>query len=170
MLVKIALLVVLIFIAYQDFRYREIHFVLFLLLSIFFFIDGNTYIAISKYLLNILYNMIFVLAQFLFVYIFYAIRGYGIKSLVIDIIGIGDILFIFILSLAFPWQSFFLYYVGGLIFALSVWLLLKHSGIIKSKFIPFAGLLSLYCALLLIFEFLLPQYNRFGNDLLKLIL
>jgi len=114
--------------------------------------------------------MIFVSTQFLFVYIFYKIRGYGLKALVVDIIKIGDILFIFILSLAFPWQSFFLYYIGGLFFTLSIWLLFKHSGIIKNELIPFAGLLSVYCAILLFFEFLLPQYDRFGNDLLKLVL
>ena len=170
MLIKISALAVLILIAYQDFRYREIHIALFLMVSVFFFIDGQSNMPFLKYLLNVSYNMIFVLAQFLFVYVFYAIRGYGFKSLATDIIGTGDILFIVILSLAFPWQSFFLYYIGGLVFTLLIWLLLKYSGTVRNKLIPFAGLLSVYCALLLVFEFLLPDCGRFDSELLKLLL
>ena len=170
MLIKIPALAVLIWIAYQDFRYREIPMALFLLIFIFFFIDGQSNMPFLKYLLNVFYNMIFVSVQLVFVYIFYAIRGYGFKSLIADIIGTGDIVFIFILSLAFPWQSFFLYYVGGLLFSLLIWLFFRHLGINKNKFIPLAGLLSIYCALFLIFELFLPNCGRFDNELLKLLL
>lgn len=168
MAVKIASLAVLILIAYQDFRYRAIDLALFLLLSVFFFVDGQRNTPLIEYVLKVLYNMIFVSVQFIVVYVFYAIRGYGFKLIVTGIIGAGDILFIYILSLAFSWQGAFLYYIGGLLFSLLVWLLLKYSGMINNELIPLAGLLSVYCTLLLIFELLLPEYGRFGNELLKL--
>jgi len=166
MLVKIPAIVVLTLIAYHDFKHREIYWALFLFIALFFFIDGQTNMPLNEYLLNTLYNIIFVSVQFLFVYLFYRIRGIDFKSLINNIIGLGDILFITIMSLAFPWQSFLLYYIGGLVFTLFVWLCFKF----KNNLIPFAGLLSIYCAIILILEFLLPQYERFSNELLKLLL
>ena len=170
MLIKLLLLAVLILIAYQDFKYREIHWALFLVIAVFFFIDGQTNMPFNKYLLNTLYNMIFVLLQFVFVYVFYLIRGHSFKSLFTNIIGVGDCLLISILTLAFSWHGFLLYYIGGLFFTLLIWLFVKNLKMANNKLIPFAGLLSIYCVLLVILEFFLPNYGRFGNESLKIFI
>lgn len=170
MLFKIFACITMTAIAYQDFKYRAIHWLLFLFISIFLTIDGLKTISFTQYILNISFNILLIFLQFALLYLYYFFQGKNLKSIFFNIIGEGDILFIVILSLAFSWHSFLFYYILGLLFSVITWLLLKYSGIIHSELIPFAGLMAIFCTLLLIIEIIVPDFERFSDGIFKLFL
>lgn|ERR1035437_3757971 len=170
MLIKILACLVMLAIAYQDFKYRAIHWLLFLLICVLFIIDALTSMSLIQYAKNVYYNLILIVFQLTLLYLFYVIKGRNLKSILNKIIGTGDVLFILLLSLFFSWHSFLFYYIGGLVFSIIIWLLLKHLLIIEEEFVPFAGLMAVFCILIIIIELILPVYDRFNDSIFKLII
>ena len=170
MLIKILACLVMLAIAYQDFKYRTIHWFLFLLICVLFIIDALTSMSLILYAKNVYCNLILIAFQFSLLCSFYVIKGRNLKLIVNKIIGTGDILFILLLSLFFSWHSFLFYYIGGLVFSIIIWLLLKHILIIEEEFVPFAGLMAVFCILIIIVELIIPLYNRFNDSILKFLI
>jgi hypothetical protein len=156
-------------IAYQDFRYRAIHWFLFLSLAFLLVLDGLNSHPANQYGLSVIFNIILILLQFTILFLFYHIRGRSIRSLLNTTIGSGDIIFIFSLSLAFSWQNFLFYYIGAMIFSILAWLILRTILHPKSELIPFAGLMSVFCFILFLIELMVPGFTRFSNDLFMMI-
>jgi hypothetical protein len=170
MLIKFLACITLAIIAYQDFRYRAIHWLLFLFVSVLFIIDGLLTVQLIQYVFNIIFNILLIMIQFLMLYLFYIYRGRNLKTIVSSFIGVGDIIFILILSLAFSWQNFLFYYIGSLIFSIIIWFVLKQFSMVKGELVPFAGLMAIFFILVLIIELIIPVYGRFNDHIYKVVL
>jgi len=148
----IILLVLSVFIIYEDFSNRMIN----VYVLLFFFLNNIMYWFINfRNYQNLILNFLFILF-ILFVLKFYTFLTK--KPITDDLIyglGIGDILFFISLSPLFSSLDFFVFFETGLIFSLIIYFLLRKKW--KEKHIPLAGLISLY----LIFFFTVINFNLF---------
>lgn len=101
----------------SDIRLREVN-VLWLLL---FGITQLYFNGIS----NIAFNILIVLFMLLGMY-GYIIFRHGYKSKLTDYFGVGDILFLFSLTAAFPIREYTYFLIIGFIFSIVCWLLPTH--------------------------------------------
>jgi hypothetical protein len=157
-------------IAYQDFRYRAIHWLLFLTLALLFFIDGASSQSLKTYELGVVLNIAIIFLQFSVLVLFYLFKGKKLNDIVNKTIGSGDIVFIFILAFAFPWQCFLFYYISAMLFSILAWLPVGRFFSSKENLIPFAGLMSLFCFLLIGCELIVPGYDRFNVYIFRFLL
>lgn len=137
---KILLILSLASILYQDIKERAVWWFLF---PIFFIISGFLHFKesiFSLFFLNISFNFIAVVIIFFcsFLYSRFKMKVNFLQ----DAIGLGDLLFFFGLSLAFPTGSFAVILVFSLIFSLALHVAL--SGKQQIKTVPLAGYSSLF--------------------------
>ena len=157
-------------IAYQDFRYRAIHWLLFLTLGLLFFIDGVFSQSFQIYELGVVLNIVILLLQFSVLLLFYSFKGKKLNDVINKTIGAGDIVFIFILALGFSWQCFLFYYISAMLFSILVWLSVGRLFCRKNDLVPFAGLMSLFCFFLIVCELIVPGYDRFNDYIFRFLL
>lgn len=159
---KIFMIIVLLMIAIQDFRTREIYWWLFPILGALIITDAILRISFQSVLREAFYNFIFLASQGSLLVTWCLVSGKspsGIK----DSIGLGDILFLLIMVFGFSSINFILIYVAGLIFSLTVWIAAAFMLKPKTNTIPLAGLLSIFTCIILVAENFHTGINRFCN-------
>lgn len=137
---KIILLTGLSIILYQDVKERAVWWFLF---PIFGTIAGYLHFITSVpdfFLLNVLINMAVVGLIFLFSF-FYAHLKMKV-SFFKEAIGLGDILFYFVLTLAFPTEAFIVVLVFSMIFSLVLHTFVSRKQ--QNTTVPLAGYASLF--------------------------
>jgi hypothetical protein len=151
---------------YQDFRYRAVVWIIFpaLFISIYSFmaVSQNYQYALQCFVINSL----FVFFQFALIYLFYRVKGIKFKNVTRDYIGWGDILFILVVTPAFPIQIFIIYLVSGYFLTLIVFLTLrylipKYTSI--HQLIPLAGTMAIWFLALKTIEYLFPLIFCYVN-------
>lgn len=166
LLINICTIAILMIVAIEDFRIREIHWILFPILAIFFFIDGILNMAPGDYLIESFYNLVFLSFQGFFLVLYYRLKGIPLKKYVNSSIGSGDLLYLLILILAFPHINFVVFYISGLLFSLSMWLWIRIFLKKKQNMLPLTGFLALFTALIQIFDLLPFDFNRYNDHFL----
>jgi hypothetical protein len=129
---------------YQDFKERKVTAYLFLILAVSGGYIHYTTQYLEVYVLNLLFNFSGLLLL-LFVLIIYT--KFILKKKLNDAIGLGDILFFFVLGISFPTATFLVILSSSLIFSLSIFLVLKPR--LKEKTVPLAGLQALFLIVLI---------------------
>lgn len=136
----------LVFISYTDFRERKVF-----LINLFICFLSITYIHFKKtavfevYIYTILLNacIVVVILSILFLY-----SRFKLQQKLSNVLGLGDILFFFILASGFPTVSFLIIFVISLVFSLILYLVLQT--ILKSNTVPLAGLQSVFLLFILV--------------------
>lgn len=141
--IKIIFLGILIGLVYQDFKERKVTAYLFLILAV-----SGGYIHYETqyfevYVLNLLLNFCGLLILVLVLMIYTKLI---LKKRLNEAIGLGDILFFFVMAVSFPTVTFLILLSTSLIFSLSLFLLFKSK--LKDKTVPLAGLQALFLVLL----------------------
>ena len=156
MLLLFSQIAVLATVAYQDFKSRAIAWylpILLLLLSVLSYaINGVS--TPTDWLLSV----IFLLSQFVLVYLYFSIKNRTLKLPFMDhLLGWGDVLFLLVMVPFFSFNKFVLYYSMSLVFALSAHLLFRWRARHKEQevqaFIPLLGWLGLFFIGVLVFEY-----------------
>lgn len=136
---KICLFFTLLSIFIQDFKYREVYWLLFpvvALISAILYFHNTTK---ELFLYNLTLNTSFVLLLIAFIFLY---SKYKMKISVKNTFGLGDALLFVALTVALPSSSFIVLFVFSLIFSLFLHLLLKQFS--KYKTVPLAGNMSLF--------------------------
>lgn len=131
------ILLVSAFILYQDVKYRQIHFLLPVILL------GIGFASIPGSGFNFFTNMIFVTVNLLGVTLYYFIKTKQLINLINTHIGIGDIVYFIAIAPFFTLQQYVFFFTGGLIFSLLLFVLLKKIRPTEQT-VPLAGFLSIY--------------------------
>lgn len=140
-----AITIILLAIAYQDFKDRAVYWWLY---AILFLVLGSTVLLLKTFNLEvILINLSFLIVQYLGVIFYFSIKKRKLTLLLLEEIGLGDILYIFTIALFLPNLDFLLVYGVGLFSAL-IWFLTMIL-IKKQATIPLAGIFSLVQIILL---------------------
>lgn len=128
-------------IVYQDFKSRSI---LWFLPLIIFLISLSHGVRSNENILNdILLSVAFLVLQLTAVLLYLAIKNKTLKiNLTEDYLGLGDVLFFLAITPLYPFQTFLLVIVIGLIFSLIGHLIV--SKITHDSTVPLAGWMSIF--------------------------
>jgi len=152
-IVRIIFILLLLFITFQDFRYKAVSWILFP----FGFVASITItyfeIPVSELLFNSLINFLFIAFQMAVILVFSWIKFRQLKNIFSQVFGLGDLLFLIMICPLFSPVNFVFFYILSLAFSLSVYLFLKYFKFYTDSKIPLAGLQSFFLAILFISNF-----------------
>jgi hypothetical protein len=143
------LLIPLIAIIYEDFKYRAIHWWWLITISVMSFFLKDVYLNV------VILNLSFICIQLLGVTLYFSIKHGRFINLTNSFIGIGDILFFLSISFCLNPLEFIHFHIYSMIFALIGYTILKK--IIEPKYttIPLAGWMSIFLSICVIIDWLL---------------
>ena len=137
--------IVLVTIFIQDFRERLVSVVLFpalLILTVLWFVlIENTGIDLAK-------NLLFLCILFLGTTLYFSIKNKALTNLLSDNFGMGDVLFLMVITPLFAAQNMVLFIISGMTISLLTHLIVRHLNQNTEKTIPLAGYLSAYLTIL----------------------
>lgn len=133
----------LLFIIYEDFKYRAIHWIWLALFTILILV------LLPFNFLNVTFNLFLIGVQLLGVTIYFSLKSRKWINITKDFLGIGDILFFLPLCLLFTPENFIWFFISSLIFTLIGYLTQQNISPQKNKTIPLAAWMSI--ALIIVF-------------------
>ncbi|TQM50853.1 hypothetical protein BDE36_2617 [Arcticibacter tournemirensis] len=146
MLIKTLLMTCLLFIFYQDMRYRAVSWFAFpLLLVLLVYISAGS-APVESLLMDRVFNLSFLLLQLGILTVYFSVKQRKIVNITRGLLGWGDILFLLCLAFYLSPVNYVVFYVGSLIVALLISLLsLMKNEPAKNK-VPLAGVQALLFA------------------------
>lgn len=152
LLLKTWTLLVLVLIFVEDLRYRAVHWSLFAQLALCLGVVGILCARKSVFFTDSALNLGFLAAQGLGLLVYLFLRERRWVNPLQTSIGLGDVLFLLISTLAFSLPNFIVYIISGLLFSLMAYgcLLLVHRR--AQRTVPMAGFMALYMGLWLVLE------------------
>ncbi len=144
----ILLITTLLFVLYFDVRKRKIHVILPIL--IFCFAIFINYTSNDLQLINILFNVGFLIINILGLTLYFSLKTKALFNPIDRAIGLGDIVFFVAITPLFEFKTFVLFFIAGLLFSLFLHLILLLFK--KMKTIPLAGYLSLFLAISIVVQ------------------
>lgn len=149
----ISILGILLFVFYQDVKYRQIHIVLPILifLNSFYFLTKKNFINYQI----LLYNVIFVVLTISLLVIYMSIKNKSFLNPFANYFGLGDLMFFIAITPLFITYNYILYFIFSMVF--SAVLQSLFSKVMNAKTVPLAGFSALFLILIitkdLIFSF-----------------
>jgi hypothetical protein len=135
----------LLYLTYQDWKNRSVYWIIFPVLFVL-----NLYLNyIPTVYIDFLLNISIVLLQLTSIIIYLKIKGLRLSELFSKYFGFGDLLFLVVLSLSFKVDTFLIFNIVSLVFAILFSLMLKL------KSIPFAGIQSFFLSVYIIYNHLI---------------
>jgi hypothetical protein len=162
LLLKIAIVLILVYIIYQDFKYLSVLWWFFPILIVLSFIDGYININRQLYLYYILANIAFVCFLCFSLTVYFSIKQKKIINILQNHIGIGDIFFFFFLAFSFEPSNFILFLSVSSFFSLVLFFVLKRTLNYKIRYLPLAGILSIFYIVLVVFN-IISGYSSFSS-------
>ncbi len=162
--ITILLLIVLLLISYQDFRFQAVSWILFLAgfgLILFNSVSENTLLNLF---INASGNTILVFFQLGIIYLYsrFKLKKQNIFK---SVFGFGDLLFLIMIIPLFSPLNFIVFFLCSVIFSLIGYFLLKAFKIYKNERVPLAGLQSLFLIIVLISQFFI-KFNLYNDYLI----
>ena len=156
--------------SWQDFRSRQIAWWLLPILAAALFLSSLQKNSASEIGIGFSFNITFLCIQFLFVWIWFSLKQKKLSKIIDTQIGLGDVLFMICIALAFSPANFMVFYTVGMIATLLVTITVKlFKATIKSE-IPLAGALAIPLIALCSWKIMDPSKNFYNDDWLTLFL
>jgi hypothetical protein len=144
---SLLILLILVMVAWQDFKYRAITWLYFPLLALFIVLE--IYFATGQFFGFFFFiNLLFVIIQLLLITLYLSLKKREFIRIWHNYLGIGDIYFFVILCLIFSPVNFILFYLLSLVLSVAIATAMQVSGN-SFRLIPLAGIQSVLLALLL---------------------
>ena len=147
---KILLLVILLFIIYQDFRFQAVSWIFFLIGFVFTITLSVKVNSLSDLFFNLSINALFVLFQISIIYLFSWIKYKERRNIFKSVFGFGDLLFLIMIIPLFSPLNFIVFFIASIIFSLLVYSIINRLRIYKKQRVPLAGLQSLFLSIVII--------------------
>lgn len=140
---QIILVIMLLFVIYQDLNTRTIHVIL--PISVFVIALGINYYNLHLNMETVLPNLLFVLVNIVGLILYTSLKSQKVTNPINKTLGIGDVVFFIAITPMFNLKPFILFFILGLIFSL---LIHTISCIFRNiKTIPLAGYFALFLIL-----------------------
>ncbi len=163
-ILNIVILILLLFVAIQDFLYRKIVWVAFPLLFLLFLTSGIIQIGLKPLSGFFLINIGFLVLQLFLITIYYSLKNKRIFNIVNTSLGIGDILFFVILALSFSPPNFIFFLIVILLAILVIYSLFLTFNQVQNKHVPLAGGLAFALLLLVLLETITDRCYRYDDS------
>jgi hypothetical protein len=148
---QILIVLTLLWIIMQDFRYRAVYWFLFPLLAVSLFVYKTLlWQSILTPATDVLYNMGFLFAQLFLLSAYFSFRQKRWVNITRELLGWGDILFLTSVAFYCGALTYVAFYVGSLFSVVVIWVIWKAVAS-KEKQIPLAGLQALLFCVLFVF-------------------
>lgn len=144
MLFKVLLVLLLLFLFYQDLRYRAVYWFLFPVLLILIMLIAKQQISLQQILINSLYSLAFILIQLFLLSLYFSFKHKKIIDITTHHLGWGDILFLLVVAFYFSPLNYIAFYVASLATVLLLSLVLMVKERTATLKIPLAGLQALF--------------------------
>jgi hypothetical protein len=159
------ILIVLIGITWQDYKFRAVYWWFFLLLIVGLGAFKSITVGVATMALDFGYNLIFLTVQFVLLFVYFGIKQGKPVNIFINLFGLGDLFFLISIAAYFSLFNFITYYVASLCFVVILSFVKELFIKAKNKKIPLAGEQSiLLAALLLATQFNLTIDTWFINN------
>ncbi len=161
-LLKIFGMGILTLIAFQDFTKKAILWILFPTGFIVFLVSGLLEMQAVEYLKNVLLNFLFVLTLLALLVLYFSIKRKKPTNIIDSYFGLGDLLFLGILSTVFSTVNFILFLTGSFLFILLIYTI--FNAVRSNKKIPLAGLLAIILVGVMLTDILTGRINLLSNQ------
>jgi hypothetical protein len=150
-IIFVALLICLLFLFYQDWKYRSIHVFLpiLILFSSYFIIKHENKLSNKIILLN----LFFFLITLSILIIYMSIKNKQFLNPLQNYFGFGDLLFYISITPLFDLKNYVLFFILSMIFAICLQFILGKK--MKHNTVPLAGFSALFLFIILVMDFLL---------------
>jgi len=162
LLLKIFGMGILIVIAWQDLTQKAILWILFPLGFIVFLVSGLLEIETGEYLKNVLLNFLFILTLLALLVLYFSVKHKKPVNIIDWYFGLGDLLFLGILSTVFSTVNFILFLIGSLLFTLLIYTI--FNAVQSNKKIPLAGLMAIILVGVMLTDMLTGRINLLSNQ------
>ena len=148
----------------QDIRTRSIHWSVLLILLVALGLDSVVSNGFQTAISMTLNNSLFLLVQGAFLVLYYILREKPLKSIINVSLGAGDILLLFIVTVAFSLFNFIFFYLLSLIFSILVWTLVRFFIKLSDRSVPLAGLISAWLIVVIIADTTFMEIDRYNDS------
>lgn len=145
MILLIGLLICLLFIIWQDFKFRQIHVVLPILVFGFSYFLTDYFTQNVK---NLLFNVLFLSITLFVLFAYISIKKKSIVNPFKHYFGLGDLLFFLAITPLFTTYNYILFFILALLFSILMQVTLKKW--IKKDSVPLAGLVSVFLVFIIL--------------------
>lgn len=150
--------------SWQDFRTRRISGWLLPVLALVLFLSAFQKNSMREIGIGFSLNLTFLCIQFLFVWIWFSLKQRKFSKLIDTQIGLGDVLFMMCIALAFSPANFMLFYVAGMIGTLVVTLVVRSTMANHKSEIPLAGAIAIPLIVLCAWKLADPSANFYNDE------
>jgi len=159
MLLNTCLIMMLLYLLYQDWRYRAVYWALFPLLLCLFVSYTLRASTLTGLLENSLYNLAFIASQLIFLSLYFSIKYKRWVNITRQHLGLGDVLFLICAAFCFSPCNYFAFYIISLLGSalLALFMLARNRG--KGWTVPLAGLQALFLALTLLADWNIEKFS-----------
>lgn len=168
--INICLILFLMLISFQDFKQREISWILIPLCSLALLFRATQFAAYDIILKNTLLNITFVALQLLLLTIYMSIKNKKAVNILREHLGLGDVLFFVVLCIAFSPINFIVFYVISMMATLIGFVAYTAISSQKAKEIPLAGAMASFLVIAILIDKTTTHLNFYDDaNLLNII-
>jgi len=159
------------YLAYQDWQYRAVSWVLYPFILVFIIIRATMLVTWYQLGTYALVNGMVLCFQFLGIFVFLWWRHKKTVNPLAGYFGLGDLLFWLLLAVGFSPVNFLFFHISSLILALTLHALLaKHKAYGPGKRVPLAGFQALFYIFVLFMPYVFPAFGRYNDAALLALL
>lgn len=155
-------------VAYQDFRWRAIHWITLPLLFILLVVKASAVLPLKDIALNLALIVGFLLIQLLGLTLYFSLKERKPVNIIDKYLGLGDVLFFVAIAAGFSFLNYILFYIASFIFIALLYAVLLTARN-QRKNIPLAGGMALCLLVCLALEYI-TGIRLFYNEQLLLSL
>jgi hypothetical protein len=151
----------LVIIIVQDFKQRQISWVL-----IPVALAGFIYKAVfykTSIVTDFLFNAAFICLQLICLTIYFSLKHKRVMNIINSYLGLGDVLFLLVVCSVFSPVNFILFYLSSMILTLSGMILYNVLSTKQSKDIPLAGAMAGALLILVVATFVFPEIDFYDD-------
>jgi len=138
-LIKLILIIALVLVFIQDYKERQVYWVLFPIIGI---LGGMLFYQNTLpelFLVSIQMNLLFLVVLLLIIYLYAKLK---LKTKFLNTLGLGDLFLFLAISVSFSTISFIVLFISAIIFSLVLHLFISKNK--KTATVPLAGYMSLF--------------------------
>jgi hypothetical protein len=162
-LVKVAVLLCLLLIAWQDFKWRAVSWIWIVLAFIGFVFIAIQQIDVKLEIKYLLINNSFISIQLIILTLYMSLKNKKIINIVNQYLGLGDILFFVVMAAAFSPIHFILFYLASTVITLLGYVIYKLVKKTNAE-IPLAGSMATLLSILMLLNFYFENINFYNDD------
>jgi hypothetical protein len=163
------ILISLIGIGVQDYKYFAISWGWIPVLIILGIIEGSSILPIDVLAQDYMMSLVFVVIQMVFMTIWFSIKEKRIVNLCKEILGLGDVLFLIVLVFYFSFINYLIFVIGSTILIALGYLIKGKISVSNENRIPLAGAMAFGLVILRLLIFIGIDINPYSNKYLWIV-